>query len=55
MKRLKNIENKNKEQLENSEYRGEQLDMIDKQGKKQLKAINNQEEQLKKLRVKKNC
>ena len=27
--------------------------MIDKQGKKQLKAINNQEEQLKKLRVKK--
>ena len=40
MKRLKNIESKNKEQLDEIEHQQEkQLDMVDKQGKKQLKAI----------------
>ena len=54
-KRLKNIEGKNENQLEEIVYQGKrQLDMIDKQGKKQLKAINKQEQLLgKKLRVKK--
>ena len=35
LKRLKNIEDKNKEQLHGMEYQGErQLDVINKQGKK---------------------
>ena len=55
LKRLKQIEDKNKEQLDEIEHQGErQLDMINKHGKKQLEVINKQEEQLKKSTVKKN-
>ena len=40
LKRLKNIENKNKEQLNEIEYQGEiQLDMTDKLGKKEFETI----------------
>ena len=54
LKRLKNIEDKNKEQLDEIEYRGEsQLDKIDKHEKKQLKATEEQKKQLKKSRIKK--
>ena len=50
LKRLQNIEGNNKEQLDKVEYQGErELDINDKHGKKQLKAINKQEEQLKKI------
>ena len=52
--RLKNIEGKNEEQLEEREYQGErQLYVINKQEKKQLEAIQKQEKQLKKTRIKK--
>ena len=55
LKRLKQIEGKNKEQLDEIEYQGQrQLDMINKHGKKQLELINKQEEQLKKSTVKRN-
>ena len=54
LKRLKNIESKNKGQLKEIECQGErQLDMINKQGKKQLKAIKKQEDQPKKSKIKK--
>ena len=54
MKRLKNIEGKNEEQLGTIKDQVEgQLDVIDNKGKKQSKTINKQEEQLKKLGVKK--
>lgn len=54
LKRLKQIEGKNKEQLDEIEHQGQrQLDMINKHGKKQLELINKQEEQLKKSTVKK--
>ena len=47
LKRLKNIEDKNKEQLHGMEYQGErQLDMINKQGKKQQELIKKQEKQI---------
>ena len=43
LKKLKNIEGKNKEQLDKIEWLGEkQLNVINKQGKKQLEAINKQ-------------
>ena len=49
MKRLKNIEGKNKDQLDEIKYQGQkQLDVIKEQGKKSLKSINEQEKQLKK-------
>ena len=49
LKRLKNIEGKNKDQLNEIKYQGQkQLDTIEKQGKKNSKAINKQEKQLKK-------
>ena len=49
LKRLKNIEVKNKQQLEVIKDQGEkQLDVIEKQGNKNLKAIDKQEKQLKK-------
>ena len=44
LRRLKNIESKNKEQLNEIEYQGEkQLDTIEKQVKRHLEAINKQE------------
>lgn len=43
LKKLKNIEGKNKEPFDKIEFLGEkQLTVINKQGKKQLKAINKQ-------------
>ena len=49
LKRLKNIEGKNKRQLDEIDFQGErQLDAINKQVKKQLGAINEQAKQLKK-------
>ena len=54
MKRLKNIEGKNKDQLDEIEYQGKtQLDAIEKQGKKNLEAISKQEKQLQKIKNKK--
>ena len=51
MKRLKNIEGKNKEQLDEIEYQGErQLDAIKEQGRKNLEAINKQEKVLKNIK-----
>ena len=51
LKRLKNIEGKNKDQLNEIKYQGQkQLDTIEKQGKKNSKAINKQEKQLKKIK-----
>ena len=48
LKRFKNIEGKNKDQLNKIEYQGQnQLDVIKKQGKKNLESINKQEKQLK--------
>ena len=53
LKRLKNIEDKNKYQVDEIEYQGKrQLDVIEKQRKKNLEAINKQEKQLKKSRIK---
>ena len=53
LKRLKNIEGKNIDQLDEIEYQGgRQLNAIEKQGKKNFKAINKQENQLKKLKLK---
>ena len=50
LKRLKNIEGKNKDQLDQIEYQGErQLDAIEKQGKKNLEAINKQKKRLQKI------
>ena len=44
LKRLKSIEGKNKEQLDEIEYqRKRQLDVIEEQGKNNLEAINKQE------------
>ena len=49
LKRLKNFEGKNKDQLDEIKYQGQkQLDVIEKQGKNNLKSINKQEKQLKK-------
>ena len=49
LKRLKNIEGRNKEQLDEIKYwEDRQLDAIEKQGKKNLEAISKQEKQLKK-------
>ena len=43
LKRLKNIEDKNEKQLDETEYQGErQLDMIDKHGIKHLNTIGKQ-------------
>ena len=43
LKRLKNIEDKNKDQLDEIKYQGQkQLDVIKKQGKKHLESINEQ-------------
>ena len=54
LKRPKNIEGKNKDQLDAIKYQGEkQLDAIKDQGKENLEAINKKEKQLKKLRIKK--
>ena len=51
LKRLKNIEGKNKDQLGEIEYQGQnQLDLIKKQGKKNLELINRQEKQLKEIK-----
>ena len=48
LKRLKNIEDKNKDQLDKIEYQGEkQIDAIKEQGKKNLISIKKQEKQLK--------
>ena len=56
MKRLNNIGDNNKDQLQEIEDQGErQLDMINKDGKKQLEAIEKQEEQLKKSKIKKSA
>ena len=44
LKRLKNIEDKNKEQLNDIAYQGEkELDAFEKQRKEHFKAINKQE------------
>ena len=54
LKRLKNIEVKNKDQLNEIEYQEERkLDAFEKQGKKNLEAINKQGKQLKKIKDKK--
>ena len=52
MKRLKNIEGKNKDQLDAIKDQGERqlLDAIEEQGKKNLKGIEKQEKQLKKIK-----
>ena len=51
LKRLKDIEGKNNNQLDEIEYQGKrQLDVIAKQGKNNLEAINQQEKQLKKIK-----
>ena len=51
LKRLKNIEGKNKDQLDEIEYQGQnQLDLIKKQGKKNLEIINRQEKQLREIK-----
>ena len=51
LKRLKNIEDKNKDHLDKIEYQGQnQLDLIKKQGKKNLELINRQEKQLKEIK-----
>ena len=56
MKRLNNIGDNNKDQLEEIEDQGKrQLDMINKEGKKQLEAIEKEDEQLKKIKNKKIC
>ena len=48
LKRLKDIEGKNKEQVNRIKYQGQkQLDAIKKQRKKHLEEINRQEKQLK--------
>ena len=53
LKRLKNIEGKNEQQLHAIKDQGKtQVDAIEKQGKKNLKAIDKQEKQLKKSRIK---
>ena len=43
LKRLKNIEDKNKEQLEEIKHQNQMLDQIKYQGEKQFKAIKDQE------------
>ena len=54
LKRLKNTEGKNEQQLDGIADQGKnQLDAIEKQGKKNLKKIEKQEEQLKKIKNKK--
>ena len=51
LKRLKNIEGKNKDKLDEIEYQGQkQVGAIEKQGKNNLKSINKQEKQLKKIK-----
>ena len=51
LKRLKNIEGKNKDQLDEIEYQGQKhVGAIEKQGKNNLKSINKQEKQLKKIK-----
>ena len=51
MKRLKNIEGKDKYRLNEIEYqRNKQLDPIKTQGKENMKAINKQEKQLKQIK-----
>ena len=51
LKRLKNIEGKNEQQLEVIKDQGEkQLNVIEKQGEKNLKVINEQEKKLKKIK-----
>ena len=51
LKRLKNIEDKNKDQLDEIDYQGQnQLDLIKKQGKKNLELTNRQEKQLKEIK-----
>ena len=51
LKRLKNIEGKNKDQLDQIEYQGQNLlDLIKKQGEKNLELINKQEKQLKEIK-----
>ena len=53
LKRLKNTEGKNEQQLHAIKDQGKtQVDAIEKQGKKNLKAIDKQEKQLKKSRIK---
>ena len=55
LKRLKNIEGKNKDELDEIEYQGKrQLDAIKEQGENNLEAINKQEKQLKIKDKKKN-
>ena len=51
LKRLKNIEGRNKEQIKYREER--QLDATEKQGRKNLETISKQEKQLKKTIIKK--
>ena len=51
LKRLKNIEGRNKEQIKYREER--QLDATEKQGRKNLETISKQEKQLKKSIIKK--
>ena len=54
LKRLKNIEGKNQDQLHEIEYQGErQLDAIEKQGKKIWKQLINKKSNLKKIKNKK--
>ena len=51
LKRLKNIEGKNKDQLDEIEYQGQkQLDVIKKQRKKNFISISKQEKQLKEIK-----
>ena len=51
LKRLKDIEGKNEDQLNNIEYQGiKQLDAIKKQGKENLISIKKQEKQLKEIK-----
>ena len=51
LKRLKNTEGKDKDQLDEIEHQGKrQSDVIVKQGKKNLEAINKQEKQLKTIK-----
>ena len=54
MKRFKNIEYKNKEQLKEIEYLGEQkLNLFNERVKKQINAINEQKKKLKEIKYKK--
>ena len=50
LKRLKNTEGQNKEQLDGIKYQGErQVDMTHKQGKKNLEAINKHQKKFEKI------